>query len=67
MIKLNNLQQISTLPITTTLQEQVKAILTEPFHDEAELNKHGMNCNVNSGSSHRNPNSLPSSSTISKG
>ncbi|EKZ9003171.1 hypothetical protein ACP52Y_002665 [Vibrio vulnificus] len=36
MIKLNNLQQITTLPITTTLQEQVKAILTEPFHDEAE-------------------------------
>lgn len=36
MIKLNNLQQIITLPITTTLQEQVKAILTEPFHDETE-------------------------------
>ncbi|KUH59653.1 hypothetical protein ABK16_22935 [Vibrio parahaemolyticus] len=36
MIKLNNLQQIQTLPITTTLQEQVKTILTEPFHDEAE-------------------------------
>lgn len=36
MIKLNNLQQIITLPITTTLQEQVKAILTEPFHDEVE-------------------------------
>ncbi|EJL6383641.1 hypothetical protein ACEWAO_23175 [Vibrio parahaemolyticus] len=36
MIKLTTLQQISTLPITTTLQEQVKAILTEPFHDEAE-------------------------------
>ncbi|MBE4332313.1 hypothetical protein HJ060_23555 [Vibrio parahaemolyticus] len=36
MIKLNNLQQITTLPITTTLQEQVKSILTEPFHDEAE-------------------------------
>ncbi len=36
MIKLNNLQQIQTLPITTTLQEQVKTILTEPFHDEEE-------------------------------
>ncbi|HAS6641540.1 TPA: hypothetical protein I7263_25815 [Vibrio parahaemolyticus] len=36
MIKLTNLQQITTLPITTILQEQVKAILTEPFHDEAE-------------------------------
>lgn len=36
MIKLTNLQQITTLPITTALQDQVKAILTEPFHDEAE-------------------------------
>lgn len=36
MIKLTNLQQITTLPITTTLQDQVKVILTEPFHDEAE-------------------------------
>ncbi|NVC63404.1 hypothetical protein FC652_09710 [Vibrio sp. 05-20-BW147] len=36
MIKLTNLQQITTLPITTTLQELVKAILTAPFHDEAE-------------------------------
>ncbi|EPW6986171.1 hypothetical protein ACWOYS_004645 [Vibrio parahaemolyticus] len=36
MIKLNNLQQITTLPITIILQKQVKAILTEPFHDEAE-------------------------------
>ncbi|WP_180772766.1 hypothetical protein [Vibrio parahaemolyticus] len=36
MIKLSNLQQITTLPITTTLQEQVRAILTEPFHNEAE-------------------------------
>ena len=36
MIKLTNLQQITILPITTTLQEQVKSILTEPFHDEAE-------------------------------
>ncbi|HAS7003451.1 TPA: hypothetical protein I7290_24380 [Vibrio parahaemolyticus] len=36
MIKLTTLQQITTLPITTTLQEQVKSILTEPFHDEAE-------------------------------
>lgn len=36
MIKLNNLQQITSLPITTVLQEQVLSILTEPFHDEAE-------------------------------
>ncbi|MBE3954500.1 hypothetical protein HJ144_24450 [Vibrio parahaemolyticus] len=36
MLKLNNLQRISTLPITTILQAQVKSILTEPFHDEAE-------------------------------
>ncbi|ELB2200041.1 hypothetical protein QNZ97_004667 [Vibrio parahaemolyticus] len=36
MIKLTNLQQITTLPITTTLQELVKATLTAPFHDEAE-------------------------------
>lgn len=36
MIRLTNFQQISTLPITTTLQEQVNAILTEPFHDESE-------------------------------
>ncbi|MDF4259672.1 hypothetical protein P7M41_25340 [Vibrio parahaemolyticus] len=35
MIKLTNLQQITTLPITTILQKQVKSILTEPFHDEA--------------------------------
>ncbi|MBR9789003.1 MAG: hypothetical protein GYB40_13825 [Vibrionaceae bacterium] len=36
MIKLTTLQEITTLPITTTLQEQVKTILTEPFHDEEE-------------------------------
>ncbi|HHG3598883.1 TPA: hypothetical protein ACPVZ0_000155 [Vibrio parahaemolyticus] len=36
MIKLTNLQQVTTLPITTTLQEKIKSILTEPFHDEAE-------------------------------
>lgn len=36
MIKITNLQQVTTLPITTILQEQVKSILTEPFHDEAE-------------------------------
>ncbi|MGR5531688.1 hypothetical protein ACPV40_19150 [Vibrio alfacsensis] len=36
MFKLANLQQISTLPISQTLQEQVEAILTEPFHDETE-------------------------------
>ncbi|MCG6348709.1 hypothetical protein [Vibrio fluvialis] len=36
MIKVTSLETLSTLPITTTLQEQVKTILTEPFHDEAE-------------------------------
>ncbi|MBS9935498.1 hypothetical protein J4H54_22565 [Vibrio alginolyticus] len=36
MIKLTKFQQISTLPITTTLQEQTLFILTEPFHDETE-------------------------------
>lgn len=36
MSKITNLQQITTLPITTTLQAQVKTILTKPFHDEAE-------------------------------
>ncbi|MDL2018651.1 hypothetical protein MT367_23180 [Vibrio parahaemolyticus] len=36
MIKIASLENLSALPITTTLQEQVKAILTEPFHDEAE-------------------------------
>ncbi|EJG1859035.1 hypothetical protein QUO07_001465 [Vibrio parahaemolyticus] len=36
MNKITNLQQITTLPITSTLQEQVRAILTEPFHDEEE-------------------------------
>ncbi|EPW6808166.1 hypothetical protein ACWOQH_004610 [Vibrio parahaemolyticus] len=36
MLKLNNLQRISTLPITTALQEKTLSILTEPFHDEAE-------------------------------
>ncbi len=36
MIKVTSLENLTTLPITTTLQEQVKAILIEPFHDEAE-------------------------------
>ncbi|MEZ8037902.1 hypothetical protein [Vibrio crassostreae] len=39
MLKITNLQQattLPTLPTTTTLQDQVKAILTEPFHDETE-------------------------------
>ncbi|CAK2621553.1 conserved hypothetical protein [Vibrio crassostreae] len=36
MIKITTLASISTLPITTFLQEQVKSILTEPFHDETE-------------------------------
>ncbi|MEZ8107301.1 hypothetical protein [Vibrio cortegadensis] len=36
MIKVTTLNNLSTLPTTDTLQEQVKAILTEPFHDETE-------------------------------
>lgn len=36
MFKVTTLESLSTLPITTTLQEQVKAILTAPFHDEVE-------------------------------
>ncbi len=36
MIKVTSLENLSSLPITTTLQKQVKSILTEPFHDEAE-------------------------------
>ncbi|MGR5411049.1 hypothetical protein [Vibrio sp. PNB22_8_1] len=36
MLKLTNLQQISTLPITTALQDQTLSILTAPFHDEVE-------------------------------
>ncbi|MEZ8105950.1 MULTISPECIES: hypothetical protein [Vibrio] len=36
MLKITNLQQLSTLPVTTTLQKQVKAILTEPFYNETE-------------------------------
>ncbi|EIF8961089.1 hypothetical protein LF047_002449 [Vibrio parahaemolyticus] len=36
MNKITNLQQITTLPITTTLQAHVQSILTEPFHDDAE-------------------------------
>ncbi|EHK9078671.1 hypothetical protein ACTSFT_004597 [Vibrio parahaemolyticus] len=36
MLKLNNLQQISILPITTASQGQILSILTEPFHEEAE-------------------------------
>ncbi|MDE1244185.1 hypothetical protein [Vibrio aestuarianus] len=36
MIKVTTLETLSTLPITTILQEQIKSILTEPFHDEAE-------------------------------
>ncbi|MBY7912444.1 hypothetical protein KW420_22040 [Vibrio fluvialis] len=39
MNKITNLQQITTLPITPPLQEQVKSILTEPFHDEAETQR----------------------------
>jgi hypothetical protein len=36
MIKITTLESLSTLPITTTLLEQVKTILTAPLHDEAE-------------------------------
>lgn len=36
MLKFTNIQQIASLPITTTLQKQVLSILAEPFHDEAE-------------------------------
>lgn len=36
MIKVAILESLSTLPTTTTLQEQIKSILTEPFHDDAE-------------------------------
>ncbi|PMG43927.1 hypothetical protein BCU90_23820 [Vibrio lentus] len=36
MLKITNLQQVTTLPITTILQDQIKSILTEPFHDETE-------------------------------
>ncbi|MCX8860191.1 hypothetical protein [Vibrio parahaemolyticus] len=36
MIKVASLESLSSLPITTILQEQVTAILTEPFHDEAK-------------------------------
>ncbi|MEZ9460073.1 MULTISPECIES: hypothetical protein [Vibrio] len=39
MLKITNLKQLSTLPTTTTLQEQIKAILTEPFQDDAETQK----------------------------
>ncbi|HHF3095576.1 TPA: hypothetical protein ACPJ00_004536 [Vibrio diabolicus] len=36
MIKVTTLGNLFSLPITATLQVQVKSILTEPFHDEAE-------------------------------
>lgn len=36
MIKVTTLASLSPLPITNALHDQVKAILTEPFHDEAE-------------------------------
>lgn len=36
MIKIKSLESIEKLPLTNVLQEQVKAILTEPFYDEAE-------------------------------
>ncbi|MGC9422245.1 hypothetical protein [Vibrio sp.] len=39
MIKVTSLETLSTLPITTTLQAQVRAILTAPFHDEAETQR----------------------------
>ena len=37
MIKVAIIENLLILPITTTLQEQVKSILTEPFHDETEI------------------------------
>lgn len=48
MIKLTTLQQITILPITTTLQKQVKVILTAPFHDEAETQQtwDGLQCEL---------------------
>ena len=36
MIKVTTLKSLSTLPTSTILQEQIKSILTEPFHDETE-------------------------------
>jgi hypothetical protein len=36
MFKVIFLESILTLPITITLQDQVKTILTEPFQDETE-------------------------------
>ncbi|OBT17580.1 hypothetical protein A9266_17000 [Vibrio tasmaniensis] len=36
MIKITTLNNLSILPTTTTLQEQIKSILTEPFHDDSE-------------------------------
>jgi len=36
MLKITNLKLLSTLPTTTTLQEQALSILTEPFHDGPE-------------------------------
>ena len=36
MLKITTLQNLTLLPTTTTLQEQVKGILTAPFHDETE-------------------------------
>ncbi len=36
MIKVTTLNNLSTLPITITLEEQVKSTLTELFHDETE-------------------------------
>ena len=36
MIKVKSLESLSTLPITEALQDQVKAILIEPFEDEVE-------------------------------
>ncbi|MGR5559930.1 hypothetical protein ACQKQC_27040 [Vibrio fortis] len=36
MIKVTTLNNLSILPTTTTLQEQIKSILTEPFHDDSE-------------------------------
>ncbi|WP_198300466.1 hypothetical protein [Vibrio anguillarum] len=36
MLKVASLENLTNLPITTTLQEQVRSILIEPFHDDVE-------------------------------
>ncbi len=36
MLKITNWKDLTTLPITSTLFEQIKQLLLYPFHDEAE-------------------------------